>query len=334
MFYIILWYYFRANLHKKLAMIQLKIALFLQLVYNAKREVKRIMIWQLKEDRTHGSREYPYDQYYMRNIGHPFQIPVHWHEEIEIIYIEEGSLQVKIGDKEYAGRAGDVFFVNTRELHWMGTEDVNVRYYTILFPLTFISFQTIDDLESVLLAPIRNGQILFPEYIEEISVKENVVDILKKLTELNYYEKNGEVRQNILLGQHLQTRILILELLHYLYVNQMFVVNSLNRSSNLQKEMLMFIQEHYTEKVTLAMLAEEFHLSEKYVSRYFVENFHLPFSNYVIHLRLTEARKLLETTEIPVTDIALMVGFSNVSYFIRSFKSAYGTSPLKYRKIL
>ena len=61
------------------------------------------MSLQLKENRTHGSREFPYDQYYMRNIRQAFQIPVHWHDELEVIYVEEGVLQVKIGDREYEG---------------------------------------------------------------------------------------------------------------------------------------------------------------------------------------------------------------------------------------
>ena len=100
----------------------------------------------------------------------------------------------------------------------------------------------------------------------------------------------------------------------------------------MQKEMLAYIDAHCMEKITLSMLAEEFHLSEKYVSRYFVEHFKISFSNYVIHHRLTYARALLETTDEQVTEIAMQSGFSNVSYFIRAFKKMYGISPLKYRK--
>ena len=289
------------------------------------------MSLQLKENRTHGSREFPYDQYYMRNIRQAFQIPVHWHDELEVIYVEEGCLQVKIGDREYEGQAGDVFFVNTRELHLMGSSDTGVRYYTILFPLTFISFQTVDELETELLAPLRNSQLLFPEHIEDTKIRDRIRPLLQKLTTFNYYGRNEEIRQEEFVKQHLQTRFLLLELVQCLYEEHAFLQPLTNHNSNLQREILIFIQSHFAEKLTLKMLAEEFHLSEKYVSRYFVENFHLTFSNYVIHLRLTEARKLLESTELSVTEIAFQVGFPNVSYFIRSFKEAYGTSPLKYR---
>lgn len=291
------------------------------------------MILQLKEERAHGSREYPYSQYYMKNINHSFQVPVHWHDEVEIIYIEAGRLQVKIGDQEYEGEAGDIFFVNSRELHLMGAEEAGVSYYTLLFPLTFISFQTVDELESELLAPLRNNQLLFPSCIEDEQIKRELYPVLKRLTEINHHEWNEDIRRADFVVQHLQTRILLLELIQYIYEKHLFVAAVSSRNLELQKEMLVYIQEHFREKITLGILAEKFHLSEKYVSRYFVESFRLPFSNYVMHLRLTEARKLLETTELPVTDVAFQAGFANVSYFIRLFKDTYGTSPQKYRRL-
>ena len=62
------------------------------------------MIPELKEDVTHGTKQYPYDQYYLRDIPHAFQIPVHWHEEMEIIYIKEGMLHVRIEGRDYEGK--------------------------------------------------------------------------------------------------------------------------------------------------------------------------------------------------------------------------------------
>ena len=69
------------------------------------------MIPELKEDVTHGTKQYPYDQYYLRDIPHAFQIPVHWHEEMEIIYIKEGTLHVRIEGRDYEGKKNDMFFV-------------------------------------------------------------------------------------------------------------------------------------------------------------------------------------------------------------------------------
>lgn len=290
------------------------------------------MIPQLKENRTHGTKSYPYEQYYMRNIHHAFQFPVHWHEEIEIIYVEEGKLHVKIGEQDMDGEAGDLFFVNPRELHLMSSPDGKVKYYTLLFPIEFISFQSLDELEANLLAPIRSNQLMLPEQLTDEALKKKVREIVVKMIADNREIHHLDIKEIGLSSHHLQTRIYLLQILQMLYEAGALTKAETAGNSNMQKELLGYIQNHYTEKITLSMLAKEFHLSEKYVSRYFVEHFYLPFSNYVVHLRLTHAKQLLETTEESITEIALQSGFSNVSYFIRAFKNAYDKSPLKYRK--
>lgn len=290
------------------------------------------MIPQLKENRTHGTKSYPYEQYYMRNIHHAFQFPVHWHEEIEIIYVKEGKLHVKIGEQDMDGEAGDLFFVNPRELHLMSSSDGKVKYYTLLFPIEFISFQSLDELEVNLLAPIRSNQLMLPEQLTDEALKKKVREIVVKMIADNREIHHLDIKEIGLSSHHLQTRIYLLQILQMLYEAGALTKAETAGNSNMQKELLGYIQNHYTEKITLSMLAKEFHLSEKYVSRYFVEHFYLPFSNYVVHLRLIHAKQLLETTEESITEIALQSGFSNVSYFIRAFKNAYDKSPLKYRK--
>ena len=290
------------------------------------------MIPQLKENRNHGTKSYPYEQYYMRNIHHAFQFPVHWHEEIEIIYVEEGKLHVKIGEQDMDGEAGDLFFVNPRELHLMSSPDGKVKYYTLLFPIEFISFQSLDELEANLLAPIRSNQLMLPEQLTDEVLKKKVREIVVKMIADNREIHHLDIKEIGLSSHHLQTRIYLLQILQMLYEAGVLTKAETAGNSNMQKELLGYIQNHYTEKITLSMLAEEFHLSEKYVSRYFVEHFYLPFSNYVVHLRLTHAKQLLETTDESITEIALQSGFSNVSYFMRAFKNAYDKSPLKYRK--
>ena len=100
----------------------------------------------------------------------------------------------------------------------------------------------------------------------------------------------------------------------------------------MEKEMISYIQENFANEISLKEFGAQFHLSEKYISRYFKEHFHITLSQYVNHLRLEHARQLLQDTQLPVTEVALRSGYPNVSYFIRSFKKMYGVSPLRYRK--
>lgn len=278
---------------------------------------------ELKENRPHGTKEYPYCQYHMHEINHEFQVPVHWHEEVEIIYIKQGQLHVMINGQNYNGTSGSVYLVNPRELHLMGSSDRSVDYYTLLFPMEFISFQSMDELESELLQPLRSGQLLFYNVLldDDAGI---LVPLLEEIIAANH--SKYPYRQ-------IQTRVLLLQFLQALLEKDAILRPTTGSRSSMQKEMLAFIQEHYTEKITLQALAEHFHLSEKYISHYFKEHFHLTFSNYVNHLRLTHAKRLLETTDLPVTEVAPRSGFPSVSYFIRAFKTSCGVSPLKYRKL-
>ncbi len=281
------------------------------------------MILELKETRPHGTKEYPYDQCFIHNVRHNFQFPVHWHDEFEIIYIIKGSLKISIEDRDYTGTAGTVFLVNPKELHLMGSADLSVAYYTLLFPLEFISFQSKDELEQTLLQPLRSGQLLLANEITDAVLLNKLGNLFDEIVLLNNEKP---------LCYQLKTRILLLTFLSRMMEQGLFTVPKTLSRTGRQKELLIYIQEHYMEDITLQTLANEFHLSEKYISRYFKEHFCLTFSHYLNHLRLTNAQRLLETTELSVTETALRSGFSSVSYFIRMFKECYGISPLKYRK--
>ena len=280
------------------------------------------MYRELKENKPHGTKAYPYTQYFIHNPRKAFHVPVHWHDEVEIIYIKKGELRISIQEQMYHAKAGDLFFVNSGELHFMESEDLGVEYYTILFPLEFISFQSEDDLEQEILLPLRQKQLLFPTILVGDS-KEEMVQWVEQLILVNEEKERT---------YSLQTRIILLEMIAFLMKADAFAVLNHGTSTNLQRDMIAYVQAHYAEKITLAMLADEFHLSEKYISWYFKEHFSISFMRYVLHLRMSKAKDLLVTTEVPVTEIALSCGYPSVNLFIRNFKEIYGETPLQYRK--
>ncbi len=281
------------------------------------------MYLELKENKPHGTKEYPYTQYFIHHPRRAFHIPVHWHDEIEIIYVKKGNLSICVQKEIYQASSGNVFFVNPGELHFMESDDMAVAYYTILFPLEFVSFQTEDLLEQKVLQPLRMKNLLFSVCIMDESIKVQIVELLKRIIVIN---------DEKVTGYQLRTRILLLEIIEIFIKSNAFCKPSFAHASSLQREMLSYIQQHYTEKITLRMLAEEFHLSEKYISVYFKKHFSISFMQYVGHLRMTKAKQLLLSTDLPITEVALSCGFFSVNLFIRNFKEMYQVTPLQYRK--
>lgn len=282
------------------------------------------MYFELKENKPHGTKDDPFSTYHIKNEGRSFQIPVHWHDELEIIYVKSGFLTVSISGENYIGTPGDAFVVSPGNLHFMGSQAGEVDYFTFLFPLEYISFCTDDMLDDKLLTPLKNGHLMIRPRI-----KDAAKELCEQLAEI-YMAKNDEKKLEI--AVQIKTKIILLQFILEMWERDFVIENDKSGRNTIEKEMISYIQQNFMEKISLKEFSEQFHLSEKYISRYFKEHFHITLSQYIIHLRLEHAKQLLQDTDTPVTEIAMQSGYQNVSYFIRSFKKTYGVSPLKYRK--
>ena len=287
------------------------------------RIIGEIMYFELKENKPHGTKDDPFSIYHIANVKRSFQIPVHWHDEFEIIYVKSGFLTVSISGENYIGKPGDAFVVSPGNLHFMGSQTGNVDYFTFLFPLKYISFRTDDILDDKLLEPLNSGHLMISPEIED-TVKEQC----EQLVEI--YGAKKEESQSKITAQ-IKTKIILLQFILELWKKGFIVENDTGGKNTVEKEMVSYIQQNFTGKILLKEFGKQFHLSEKYISRYFKEHFHITISQYVTYLRLEHAKQLLQDTDIPVTEVAMQSGYQNVSYFIRSFKKTYGMSPLKYR---
>ena len=282
------------------------------------------MYFELKENKPHGTKDDPFSTYHIENAGRSFQIPVHWHDEFEIIYVRSGFLTVSISGESYIGKTGDAFVVSPGNLHLMGSQTGTVDYYTFLFPLKYISFRTDDMLDEKLLEPLNSGHLMICP-----RVNDTAKELCEQLIEI-YEAKNDESESKI--TTQVRTKIILLQFILEMWKKGFVIENDTSGRNIVEKEMVSYIQQNFTGKISLREFGEQFHLSEKYISRYFKEHFHITLSQYVTYLRLEHAKQLLQDTDIPVTDVAMQSGYQNVSYFIRSFQKAYAVSPLKYRK--
>lgn len=282
------------------------------------------MYFELKENKPHGTKDDPFSTYHIKNKGRSFQIPVHWHDELEIIYVKSGFLTVSISGESYIGKAGDAFVVSPGNLHLMGSQTGTVDYFTFLFPLKYISFRTDDMLDDKLLEPLNSGHLMICP-----RVKDTAKELCEQLIEI-YMAKTDESESKI--AAQIKTKVILLQFILEMWEKGLVIENDTNGRNIVEKEMVSYIQQNFTGKISLKEFGEQFHLSEKYISRYFKEHFHITLSQYITYLRLEHAKQLLQDTDMPVTEVALQSGYQNVSYFIRSFKKAYAVSPLKYRK--
>ncbi|MFC0469026.1 response regulator [Halalkalibacter kiskunsagensis] len=98
------------------------------------------------------------------------------------------------------------------------------------------------------------------------------------------------------------------------------------------KKALDYIAAHYTENLTLQSVADIVHLSKSYFSLYFKKQTGRNFVDYLIELRIREAKRLLVQNESRIYDVAEASGFKDVKYFSKVFKKVTGLTPMEYRE--
>ncbi len=98
------------------------------------------------------------------------------------------------------------------------------------------------------------------------------------------------------------------------------------------ERIIFYIQENFSDKITLASLSEHFELSKSYILRLFRDNLHTTVTAYINRYKLNYAAVLLKSTTQNVTEVAESLGFTDCYYFSRLFKRQFGESPMKYLK--
>lgn len=93
-----------------------------------------------------------------------------------------------------------------------------------------------------------------------------------------------------------------------------------------------YIDTHYKEQLDLDQLAGAAHVNKYYLAHAFKREYGISPINYLIQRRIEESRYLLRETDLSLSQIAQMLGFSSASYFSQTFRRTDGVSPMEYRK--
>lgn len=284
---------------------------------------------RLREERPRGTMLYPFQLYQMSNRAERIDVPYHWHSEIEVLAILEGSLSLTVNGEKLIGSAGDLFWIEQECLHGMIAGEAPVSYDAFVFPMEFLNFEGFDYTQSHFLTPLCRKEKRLPLTIpKQCAHYEHALEELSEITRL-------EVQHTP--GYQIGVKACLLKFVSLL-IQDGLLHSSKGKTETLSdfklknlKAILTYIQQHYSERLTLPGIAGEFGLSPKYFSRYFKQNLDRTFVEYLNGFRIERAAELLLNTDLPVGEIAPAVGFENFSYFIRQFKEIRGCTPSRFR---
>lgn len=258
----------------------------------------------------------------------------HYHDYIEILYCLEGKFDIHINDDCYHVEQGDLIIINSEDVHSvdsMGSGN-NTQIAMHFDPeIIYSASQTLFEIKYILpfLISSKTPQKVFK--CSEIA-KTHIPDLMKASL--------AEYRQQSY-GYELAIRANICNV--FLWILRYWNKSGFDFTSyNLKnpeliprfQEVLSYLSTHYAEPVTAESMAKMCNLSYSYFSRCFKQLLNRSFSDYLNYIRVSESVKLLITTELNITEIALQVGFSTSSYFIQQFKSYNSVSPKQFRRMI
>lgn len=260
---------------------------------------------------------------------HDEDLYIHTHEDFcELVIVLNGSASHIVDDEKFQISKGDVFVIGNNTSH--GYQDTNdFRICNIMYRLDNLFPGSYDITRSAgfhalfLLEPYVSKEYKFYSRLKLQQKDFDKVCFMVDTMTSEFQDKLDGWRT--LLQSSFMTLVVMLSRL-YDFKQEFHKVDIINIA-----QAISYIEKHYTEEISIRMLAELSHYSERHFIRIFRDTYHATPMNYIISLRIRNSCLLLKDRNLPISDIALRCGFDNSNYFSRIFKKQLGITPTQFR---
>ncbi len=259
---------------------------------------------------------------------HDHSLPMHSHADFfELTIVLDGTANHIINDEQHFIKKGDVFGVNSSTPHAY-SECSNFRICNIMFrPETF--FLPFNDLKHC--PGFHSLFVLEPNLIAEQGFKSRLrlnIDDFEKAEKL--IDRTIQEYYSCQPGFVSTVTAYFIELVSFLI--RRYDNNIENDKIATFAKAVAFIEQNFTEKITVEEIALNAGLSVRHFQRQFKNTYLITPKEYILILRMQKAMSLLSGTKDSITDIAYKCGYEDSSLFARRFKSHTGISPRQYRE--
>jgi YesN/AraC family two-component response regulator len=241
----------------------------------------------------------------------------HWHKNIEICRVVEGECDFLIRGTNYHVQCGDIIVIGSGEVHTLNKKhDCKIDICTFAPSVLY----GVDACTENVCTHITNKQLSF------FGIKEKIDECFSSMYEEYHKKDNGA---KILL----QANLLRL----YGLLVRYFEIKETKHNSSVGRELLQkileYIQEHYSERISLETVAEKFNYSPVYISSIFKRYAGINYKYYLDNIRVIEAAELLTASDMTVTEISRACGFENIRTFNNVFKKITNETPMRIKKL-
>ena len=239
----------------------------------------------------------------------------HWHEEIQLIYLDEGSLNVTVGNRELQLSAGDMQLINPCEVH--AVNKGSAKYLSVHFSRVFVKsfFEPVESFGYVLEEGSQERREMIFLMQKLLAVEQNTFD-----------EYSALVKYSLLLKM---LRLLLTRCRTEKTVSIYGTERSLDDDVIAVKQ---YIEANYHRKIMTADYENLLHFDATYVMTYFKKQTGMTIMTYTIKERTRHALDDYLTHDIPIGEAAKKNGFCHYNHFTKACHKYYGASPTALKK--
>lgn len=250
---------------------------------------------------------------------------MHWHDDLQFIYVLEGLVCVKTLEEEEILSAGEGIFTNKGVIHYSIGRSNPYRYILFRFPERFLYFYPGSPAEKLTRQVTERSGISLVPLSSSIEWCSGALLLLQKLADLE--EKKETDPQ-----YEYDVMTILAELWQIILRHADISAPAAEDPVSIRmRRFLEYIEEHLDQDISLEEMANSAGVSKTEALRCFHKTLQTTPYSYVMEVRLSKAADLLAQTGLSVGEIASRTGFNQQSYFGKRFKEKTGMTPLEYR---
>lgn len=253
----------------------------------------------------------------------------HLHSSTEIYFLLKGERYYFIEQDTFHIKPGMAVLVNPHQIH--KTHTVNHGgYHRFLLQLdasVLSLFLRLSDNYDLITRPYDIVEFAKEDWKKVLATIEQLKDEMSHETEKDHTMSRLITMQLIALFVHAQKK-------QQAASQKQPIPDRVVHASKYEMvhKIILYIQEHFAEECSLDEIANHFYISRAYLTRIFKSITGFTVKEYLILCRIRNARTLLQTTNLSITEIAARTGFGNITNFEKNFKSMTSMTPMQYRK--
>lgn len=252
-----------------------------------------------------------------------YHVTEHWHEDIEYLYVKEGSFECTINGTVVILHQGEGICINSKRIHSNRAikETHCILYCAITHPVYLNASEYINE---KYLSPILSPSSFDFVILKKGDWTEAILDLF-----VNLFEKPLSTPLELKI---IETSYHILGILYQNLKPQNIHNKTISPYEDTFKTMVTYISKHYSEKIALGDIANAANIGKTLCAKIFKKYSSKTPGEYVIHYRITKSMELLANNNLSITDIAFTVGFTSASHYTEIFKKLIGCTPNQFRK--